>query len=285
MDINTIEQNKVGIKQNNFSAYRSLEKALDVLELFIFFPVLSVTEISRKTGYPKSTISGLLKTFCKYGVVEKGKDKNFRLGIKTFELGFKYLNNLELYSIARLWAEKLANEEKEAIHVAIRRGMDVYIIVDVQPPSTYMAVLQAGMSIPLHSTALGKMLLAHLQNDELNIFLQKPLQRLTDHTITDPEKLRSELTRIKEEGYAIDNEESIKGLVCISAPIFHRNGQVIAAISISSMDLIDNKERIPKLIQKIKLTANSISMDIGYQPVNIKDRKYNSNESEVINEF
>ncbi|MGB9735398.1 MAG: IclR family transcriptional regulator [bacterium] len=271
MNINTIEQKSQDAGQNGFSAYRSLEKALDVLELFTYSPILTVTEISKRTGYPKSTVSGLLKTFCKYGIIEKGEDKSFRLGVKTFELGFKYLNNLELYSIARLWAEKLAKEENEAIHVAIRRGTDIYIIIDVQPPSTYMAILQTGMSIPAHSTALGKVLLAHLDEDELSLFLQKPLQRLTEHTITSPERLRSELLKIKTDGYAVDNEESIKGLVCISAPIFQRNGQVIAAISISSMNLINKEARINMLIQKVKLAANNISMDIGFQPVNAKD--------------
>ncbi len=275
MKVNTIEHTNYSNNElhNDYSPYRSLEKALEVLGLFVIFPVLTVTEISKKLGYPKSTISGLLKTFSKYEIVEKGKDNAFRLGIKTFELGFRYLNGMEIHTVARLWAERLSNEEQEPIHLAIRRGTNIYIILDVQPPSSYMAILQTGMNIPAHSTALGKVLTAQLSDKELDAFLEMPLDRLTAHTIVEPEKLRAELKDVKKAGYAIDREESLHGLVCISAPIFQSDGHVIAAISISSMNLIGKDERIQALVQKIKQIANNISMDIGYQPVRTQDSR------------
>jgi|YelNatPaOPRAMG01_1025707.scaffolds.fasta_scaffold13169_1 DNA-binding IclR family transcriptional regulator len=273
MIFDTNEQNLNNQANKPYSAYRSIEKALEVLGLFTKFPVLTVTEVSKRTGYPKSTISGLLNTLCKYNILEKLETNGFRLGIKTFELGFRYLNGLEMYSVARLWAERLSKEEQEAVHVAIRRGTEVYIIIDVQPPSAYMAILQTGMNIPAHSTALGKVLLAYLPDKELDAFLRLPLQRLTEHTIIAPEKLRDELSNIRKTGFAIDNEESINGLMCISTPIFYKDGEVIAAISISSMELIGKKERIQSLIQKLKLISNNISMDIGYHPVTQKDAK------------
>ena len=283
MKIDTIEHN--GLRdhelQQQYSAYRSLEKALEVLGLFVQFPVLTVTEISKKLGYPKSTISGLLKTFCKYEIAEKGKDNAFRLGVKAFELGFRYLNGMELHTVARLWAERLSQEEHEPIHIAIRRGTAIYIILDVQPPASYMAILQTGMSIPAHATALGKVLMAQLPEQELDAFFERPLERLTVHTIVDPDKLRAELNTIRQAGYGMDREESLKGLTCISAPIFQSDGQVIAAISISSMDFVDKDQRLQVLIQKIKQVANNISMDIGYQPVRVQDPRFKKQDSTV----
>ncbi len=277
MKINTIEHSGLGHNElrYGYSPYRSLEKALEVLGLFATFPTLTVTEISKKLGYPKSTISGLLKTFSKYEIVEKGKDNAFRLGIKAFELGFRYLNGMEIHTVARLWAERFSKEEQEPVHLAIRRGTNIYIILDVQPPSSYMAILQTGMNIPAHSTALGKILMSQLSDKELEAFLETPLERLTGHTIVEPERLKAELKNVKKTGYAIDREESLNGLVCISAPIFQSDGRVIAAISISSMNLIGNDERIQTLINKIKAIANKISMDIGYQPVKTQPKIQN----------
>lgn len=281
MKIDTIEQYGVsqGALQNDYSPYRSLEKALEVLGLFVLFPVLTVTEISKKLGYPKSTISGLLKTFCKFDIVEKGKDNGFRLGIRAFELGFRYLNGMELHTVARLWAERLSQEEQEPIHIAIRRGANIYIVLDVQPPASYMAILQTGMNIPAHATALGKVLMAQMPERELANFLDRPLERLTVNTIVDPKDFRAELKSIRQDGYSIDREESLKGLVCIAAPIFQSDGQVIAAISISSMELMDKDARVQTMVQKIKQVANNISMDIGYHPVRIQDSRLRIQDS------
>ncbi len=281
MAIDTIERIGVGHNdlQNDYSPYRSLEKALEVLGLFVLFPVLTVTEISKKLGYPKSTISGLLKTFCKYEIVEKGKDNGFRLGIRAFELGFRYLNGMELHTVARLWAERLSQEEQEPVHIAIRRGQNIYIVLDVQPPSSYMAILQTGMSIPPHATGLGKVLMAQMPDEELDDFLTHPLERLTMNTIVDPGAFRKELHAICQAGHAVDREESLRGLVCIAAPIFQSDGQVIAAISISSMELIGKDARVETLVQKIKQVANNISMDIGYHPVRVQDSRLKIQDS------
>lgn len=272
-------------KQIVSSPYRSLEKALDVINLFNNFPVLTVTEISNKLGYPKSTISGLLKTLSKYELVEKNKDGSFKLGIKTFELGFRYLNSMEILTVTRLWAERLSKEEGEAVHVAIRRGVNIYIVLDVLPPGSYMAVLQTGMSVPAHSTALGKVLISDISEEQLNGLLRKPLEKLTEHTITQPERLKEELRKIRETGYAIDREESIKGLICISAPVLQRDGNVIAAISISSMELIGElagkEDRIQSIINKVKAVASNISMDIGYRPVRVQDSRFKTQDLKI----
>jgi len=268
MKVDTIESiaNKVE-RQPNHSPYRSLEKALDILGLFSNFPVLTVTGISSKLGYPKSTISGLLKTFCRYDLIEKDKNGSFRLGIKAFELGFRYFNSMEMHTVVRLWARKLSEETGEPVHAAIRRGMNIYIVFDIQPPDSYMSVLKTGMIVPAHSTALGKMLISSLSANELDVFLKTPLEKFTEYTITESDKLREELNRIKRMGYAIDKEESLKGLICIAVPVFYRDGSVIAAISISSMKLTDNEIGTQTLIRKLKAVAGSISMDMGYQPV------------------
>ncbi|MCL4557515.1 MAG: IclR family transcriptional regulator, partial [Deltaproteobacteria bacterium] len=278
MKVDTIEQTIGRVETSVSSPYRSLEKALDVLNLFNTFSVLTVTEISRKLGYPKSTISGLLKTFGKYELVEKDSDSSFRLGIKAFELGFRYLNGMEILTVARLWAERLLKEEGEAVHIAIRRGWNIYIILDLQPPNSYMTILQTGMNVPAHSTALGKVLMSDISDEQLNVFLRRPLERLTERTITQPGAFREELKKIRETGYAMDMEESLKGLICISAPIFQRDGRIIASIGISSIELPGKDERIQALVRKTKAVASNISMDIGYQPVRARARAFDGQE-------
>lgn len=282
MKVDTIEQMTGKVESRGLSSpYRSLEKALDVLNLFNNFPVLTVTEISHKLGYPKSTISGLLKTFSKYELVEKDKDNSFKLGIKAFELGFRYVNSMEILTVTRLWAERLSKEEGEAVHVAIRRGMNIYIVLDVQPPNSYMAVLQTGMNVPAHSTALGKVLISDISENQLDGLLKKPLEKLTEHTIIQPERLKEELKKVGDTGYAIDNEESIRGLVCIAAPVFQEDGNIIAAISVSSMEFVGKEEKIQSIINKVKAVASNISMDVGYQPVRVHYSRLTAQDSKL----
>jgi len=129
-------------------------------------------------------------------------------------------------------------------------------------------VSQIGMRLPAHCTGVGKVLLAYLPDAEVRqIIKKKGMTRFTKNTITDPRSLETELDRIRERGYAIDNEEIMDGLFCMAAPIRDYSGKVIAAVSVSGPTSRIKMEKLPKALELVVQTSGEISSALGYRPL------------------
>jgi DNA-binding IclR family transcriptional regulator len=144
---------------------------------------------------------------------------------------------------------------------------EVVYVEKIDSYQTLRMYSQIGRRSPMYCTGLGKALLAYLAPHELKVFLKrKELHRHTEHTLTTSKALLAELEQIREQGYALDNEEHEEGIRCVAAPVFGFRGQAVAAISVAGPTLRLNDEKIAYLIPLVREAAADISARLGHRP-------------------
>ncbi|PRR73584.1 IclR family transcriptional regulator [Neomoorella humiferrea] len=246
----------------------SLEKALKILEeLATVGGGIGLSELSRKLGLNKSTVYRMLTTFKAYGYVDQepvtGK---YTLGFKILELSSSLLERLDVRAVAHPYLKELAESSREVAHMVIRDGGEAVYIDKVEGNRTIRMYSQIGRRVALHSTAVGKAILAFLPPGELEkIIAGKGLPRFTSRTITTMAALQAELAEVRERGYAVDDGENEEGIRCVGTPIFDYHGQVVAAISISGPVLNVTPERVPVLGRLVRRAGEEISRRLGYK--------------------
>jgi len=174
---------------------------------------------------------------------------------------------LDIFKISRSHLENLVKETGQSAHLVIHDNGEALYLNKLEHPGTVLTQpSNIGTKMPLHCTAVGKVLLAFgIDSEEAEkIIDEKGLKRFTPNTICDKDQLRSELEKVKQHGYALDNEEIQIGLRCIAAPLIDCKGNTIAAISISGLTNNFKNENLPFLTEKIIMTAQVISRDLGY---------------------
>lgn len=241
-----------------------------VLEVFNKFKKyeMGVTEISKYTGLNKSTVHRFLLHLKSLGYVQFNKTtKKYFPGHKILELSGFLLQRLDIINLAKSEMEVLMQETQKTTHLVQLNGLKAIYISKVENPKSIVRYSYIGKNTDLYCTAVGKVLLAYLEEKELNEILSKlePLmKKYTENTVVSLLELRKILFQVKKNGYAIDNEELEMGLKCIAAPIRNYKGNVIAAVSISGYaeDIKDNKEKF--LVQKVINAANNISKKLGF---------------------
>ncbi|CUS81917.1 IclR family transcriptional regulator [Candidatus Kryptonium thompsonii] len=216
----------------------SIEKAFAILSVFSQNGgrfELGVGEISKILKMHKSTVHRFLRSMEKVGVIERNNETGkYRLGLKLYELG----NSVSLKKImvdrARKYLEDLHWYLNETVHFATLKNGEVVYLDKIIADRNFVIISEVGKRLPAHCTGLGKAMLAFLpESDVKRIIKEKGLKKFTKNTITNKKDLFEELKKIRECGYAIDNEEIEDGLRCIAAPIFNGDGEVIAAVGIS----------------------------------------------------
>jgi DNA-binding IclR family transcriptional regulator len=213
-----------------------LEKALAVLELFDEQgKELTVTEIGERLGIHKTTAFRIATVLDEANFLEKSPGSmRYRLGYKVFHLGSLVESGNELKRRARPILEDLKQECDETVHLVVLSKGEALYLDKIEGRKTVRVVSRVGMTLPAHCSGVGKVLLAHLPDDEVEgIVRSKGLKRFTPNTITERQALHAELRKIRERGYALDDEEIEIGLKCVAAPIEDASGTVIGALSIS----------------------------------------------------
>ncbi|MDN5362803.1 MAG: IclR family transcriptional regulator, regulon repressor [Moorella sp. (in: firmicutes)] len=255
-------------KQNHSPQIRSLAKALMILDLLAARQgEMSLAEIARELDLPKSTLHGLLSTLRDFGYIEQSAfDGRYRLGVHLFEIGNAVANNWDVRRVAAPHIQRLVDELGETVHLVILDKGEVLYIDKRESHQSLRIVSQVGMRLPAHCTGVGKVLLAYLHPARVRqIVAAKGLTRYTKNTITDLNRLEAELTRIRQLGYAVDNEEIMESLRCVAAPLRDLNGQVCAAISVSGPAARMEGERLQLAIEHLTRTAAEISAGLGYR--------------------
>lgn len=214
------------------ATYQSAERVLALLASFEEGrPELSVTAIAESLGVHKSTASRLAATLERTGFLTR-YGKRYRLGVEIIRLGSLALHSADIVSMMQPAMEKLSQMTGETINLAVPAapaGPDILNIAEV--PSTYILSCSRGWigrRTRPHAVANGKVLLAFGA-----ITMSASLERYTDHTITDPVALETELTAVRRDGYAKAVSELEDGLVAVAAPVFGAGGSCVAAVSIS----------------------------------------------------
>lgn len=251
-----------------------LEKAMRVLSRFDSeHAEWGVTELSRDLKINKSTVSKILSTFENHHLLSKNpENRKYRLGLRLFELGSLVAEQMDLQKVAYPYMEELNRKVKETVHLVVMDNFEIVYINKVESSQSLRIVTRVGGRLPAYCTGVGKVLLSALSSQELELFFKKNrLKALTPNTITDRERLTKELAQIRAQGYALDNEEFSKGLMCIAAPIFNYTQKEIGAISISGPTHRILEKDINALIALVKGTAQQISRQLGFNGERLRE--------------
>ena len=244
-----------------------LEKTFSILEILLQHgSSMHMTEISKKLGLYPSTIHRILDTLKHWGYVEQDPHtQKYRLGLKLLELGMAKLQQMDLVKEATPYLKELVNQCNETVHLGVLEAGEVLYLAKEESSQTIRMISYVGKRAPLHCTALGKVLLAYLSEEERKKILgEKVLPRLTENTITDKMELEKELGKVREQGFALDREENEKDVRCVAAPIRNYQGEVIAAISISSPIFRIDKNAQNNLKKALIEVSEKISKRLGY---------------------
>jgi IclR family transcriptional regulator, KDG regulon repressor len=218
-------------------AVPAVTRALDILELFLDRPELTAPEITGRLGLPRTTAHELVTTLVEraYLMPSGGQPLRYRLGMRLFQLGARFADQLDLAREAQDVASEVAAACDETVHIAILDGTDVVYIAKVDSTHPVRMVSAVGRRLPAHCTGVGKVLLSGLSPEALDARLPRGqnLPAMTQHSITSPSKLRSHLAEVREAGLAYDQCESNDAVNCVAAPVYDHTGSMIAAMSIS----------------------------------------------------
>ncbi len=244
---------------------RTTEKTLRLVEALCDADGAGVTELADRVDMGKSAVHNHLSTLREHGYVVKEGD-TYRTGLKFLEVGGQRRNRMELYRVAEPKVNELAQRSGELCNLMTEEGgVGVYLYrakgEDAVDLDTY-----AGRRTHLHNTALGKAILAHLPHDRVEEILDRHgLPPETDNSITDEAVLFEELDRVRERGYAVDDEERLKGLRCVAVPVRTSEGRVLGAMSISSPRSRMKGDRLEHEVpEMVRNAANVVELDINY---------------------
>jgi len=243
---------------------QSLERGLAVIRAFDrSHPELSLSEVAAATGVTRAAARRFLLTLAELGYV-RSDGRFFSLSPRVLELGYAYLSSLSLPEVAEPHLERLVAEVNESSSMSVLDAFDVVYVARV-PTSRIMTVaINVGTRFPAYATSMGRVLLAGLPDDELEAYLKNiRLDRLTARTVSTAAALRTELQRVRAQGWAMVDQELEEGLRAVAAPIRDRAGRVVAAVNVSAHASRTTLERIRRdLVPPLVAAAARISADL-----------------------
>lgn len=227
---------------------------------------LSITDMVEMTGLPRTTVHRIVASLREIGMIDQDHRRgDYRLGLRMFYYGSAVLANLDLNRHARPHVMELHQITGEIVHLHMFDGSQMVCIEREEMGETRLTTLTTIEAAPIHCTSVGKAFLA-FQNDALiaRIVKEEGLESRTPNTLTDITALREEMQRIRDRGYARDDEENELGIRCVGAPIHDSRGRVFASISVSGP-----AERLPAFRQDglaptVMRTADNIARELGW---------------------
>lgn len=246
---------------------QTVARALAVLQCFTLQePELTAAEISSRSGLPRPTVYRLLATMESLGFIDRDPDtRHYRPGLEVVTLASIALNQMEVRRQALPELYLLVNRLRLGANLAILHHNEVFYLESIPHPKQVMMFSLVGRRNPLHSTALGKALLAGLSTARAEAVLRQcDLHPCGPHTLTTIEDLLTDIERVRVRGYAIDDEEWLIHSRCLAAPIYDRASWVVAALSISGPDTEIRGDNLESLARELLESAGRASYKLGY---------------------
>ncbi len=242
-------------------------RVLSILECLSRVRSIGLEELSRTVGLAKPTVYRFLQTLQSLGYARRSEGDRWALTLKLFNVGSRALDHLDLYAIARPIAEELAEELGETVHMGVLEDDSAVYVLKIESKYTIRMFSRVGRRIPLYCTAIGKVLLAYSDEQKRASILDAlKLVAHTPKTITKREKLEAELKKVRDCGYALDDEEHEEGIVCIGAPVIDREGCLVASLSASWPLFRFEGADVEKSASLVTAAAGRISSALGYPP-------------------
>jgi len=255
-------------KQDSELILSTLDKGLHVLEVLASVDTadgLSLTELSRTLGIHRTTLLRILTTLQVRGYVSRDRvTDRFRLGMRVLSLASTVLRGLDLRQVARPTLERLCAETQELVLLTVLDHGAVVTVECLEGNQTITLRTELGARRPAYCTASGKVLLAHLADDEVDRILATGMPPITPRTITSADVMRQHLVETRERGFAWDDEERLEGVRCVASAVFDVEGHTRGAVSIASPSLRTSWERMGQLGVAVSAAAQEISQAFGF---------------------
>jgi DNA-binding IclR family transcriptional regulator len=248
----------------------ALQRGLRLLQLFSESPQgLAAKQVAGKSRLPVSTVHRFLANLEGSGFLNCSGDGVYHLGIACFAIGQAALGQLDIRRVSLPYLQELNRQTRETIHLTVRHGLSAVYVEKLDSPEQLRIHSRIGAAVPLYCTAVGKIMLAHMPDEERQKLLpQLGLKRLTPNTVGNLQELEAELYRVRKNGYACDLEEHELHIRCVAAPIWDHAGCVNASLSITAPMVRMAATRIRQLAPLIQTAGLQISRELGYQTTN-----------------
>lgn len=221
--------------------------------------------LARRQSLPASTAFRLLETLCQEGLVEQMPDRRYRVGVLAFGLARVAQATRSVMKAAEPVMASLAGDVGESVSLVLFTGTAAHYVRCIESPRTLrMVPPQLGTRLPLHCTASGKLLLASLPEEQCHRIVERlPLIASTPFTLTDPERLLAEVVRVREQGYAVDEQEFEEGLICLAAPVHDARDGTVAGLSVSGHVSRLTGEARETVLAALRQAASDLSAELG----------------------
>jgi IclR family pca regulon transcriptional regulator len=251
---------------------QSLERGLAILGCFTAErPVLGIADIADELGMSRSTTHRYVITLVALGFLEQGASRKYRLGLRVTDLGMAALNATPIREHAHPYLEELRQRSSYTVNLAVLDGPEILYVDRARSfrrgQSKIDLGLHPGSRLPAYCTAMGKLLLANLpEGEQRDLFSAMKLTKLAPNTITSKKALREELDEVREEGFAVNDQELAPELHSISAPVRNEAREVVAAVNMAAhTSMISLEELVDALGPHLVSTADRISARLGYR--------------------
>jgi DNA-binding IclR family transcriptional regulator len=258
-------------KDSKTPGIQSGEKILSVLEYLILKqkPV-RLLDIAKDMNMTNTSVTRYLNTLMDKKYVEQNQETlKYSATYKIVALANHVRTHTDLKQIARPYLEQLAKIFGESVNISVEESMrSVYIDVIRMSNSSLMTIQHVGNAAPMHCTGNGKILLLNYSDEDLDHFIEtQGLPQFTKNTYVTKESLKEELNRIRERGYAYDDEEREVGIRCLAFPVYDVQGKIIAGVSVTGPKERMTDEFLEKRIDKFRDITLQISRKLGYRAV------------------
>lgn len=244
----------------------ALQRGLNLLKLFASIEHgLSATEVAKLSQLPVSTVHRFLMNLETTGFLNSDNAGIYHLGIACVSLGQAARGQLDIRRVSLPYLQELNRHTRETVHLTVRQELAAVYVDKLDSPEQLRIHSRIGASVPLHCSAVGKVLLAYLPEDEQQkILSQLDLRRFTENTVGNLQELQTELQRVRREGYACDLEEHEAHIRCIAAPIWDHTGNVNSSLSVTGPAVRMSTARLRQIAALIIEIGLRISRDLGW---------------------
>ncbi len=245
---------------DNLNIIKSAIKMFDVLELIIERTKLTVTEASKLTGYTPSTIQRILNTLRYLDYIEQDQNTlEYYPTFKIYNLGNQIHITDTISSTAKPHMRKMSEELNETINLGILDNHRIIYLDKVLSTSPLRVDISPNTFIPLYSSALGKAIAAFSPHE---YSFGNNYEKFTENTLQSDEELKEDLKDIKNQGYSLDNEEFVEGLICIGVPILNKENEAIASLSVSVPTIRFKRDSMNDYVKLLKKYTEKIESDL-----------------------
>lgn len=247
---------------------QSVERALRILDLFDEHNIeLKITEISERMQLHKSTVHSLLKTMQEHHYIGQNPENGkYKLGMKLVERGNLVVSTLDIRPVVKGYLQDLSKKTGQTTHLGILDGQQGVYIDKVIGEKAVIRYSRIGRRIPLHSSAIGKVLLAFQEPKEIQRILEGYVYTIhTEKSIKSEAEFLEELEKVNQQGYAVDNLENEQSVRCVAVPIRNYENQILAAISVSTLISEVNDQVLNDYINLLKKAGLELSKKFGYR--------------------